>query len=94
MFHVEHVCHRNLPIIGFSFLAVSFGQELLAVIIAFSSAFWLGQEGAFGILKIALRMISFAEAAFFWRLAITVFTETGSSSTFQQSKSVTRASVA
>ena len=53
MFHVEQVGHRNRPIIGFSFLAVSLGQELLTVIIAFSRAFWLGQEVAFGILKIA-----------------------------------------
>lgn len=65
MFHVEHLRQRNRPIIGLSFSTVSLGQALFAIIMAFSSDFWLGQAGAFGILEIALRMISFAEAAFF-----------------------------
>ena len=63
----------------------SLGQALFSVMMALSSDLWLGQAGSLGIFGIACWIIAFADEAFFWRQAMTVSTETGSSSTFQQS---------
>ena len=71
--------------IGLILPIVSLGQAFFSVIIALSSALWLGQAGLPGIFEIAFSMMLLADVAFFRRQATTFSTETGSSSFFQQS---------